>query len=105
MALTNTSPGSGILPFSLICVFAESGGDTRQFNCCCGESTTKQLSVVVRPVSMPPPNRTPDGRRASTEKVTKLETCVCLPKSEAGRIRLSALPNLSGLMSYRPQIW
>src|SRR5258705_6480111 len=44
-----------------------------------GASTTKQLSVIVRPVSTPPPNETPDRRRVLIPTLKKLFTCFSLP--------------------------
>src|SRR5262249_46433782 len=44
-----------------------------------GASTTKQLSVIVRPVSMPPPNDAPPRSRVLMPKLKKLLTSFCLP--------------------------
>src|SRR5207237_10580037 len=41
-----------------------------------GASTTKQLSVIVRPVSTPPPNDAPERRRALLPRPTKLLICL-----------------------------
>src|SRR4029453_10653409 len=99
------------LQFSLICVLPENGEVTWQ-NGLVGEIAklpvmfnsgsalrTSQTSLVVRPVSMPPPTRAPDVKRASIEKVKKLEICVCLPKSFACVTRLFDCPNFAGEMS------
>src|SRR5690349_14140130 len=44
-----------------------------------GASTTKQLSVIERPVSTPPPNDAPPRSRVLIPKLKKLLTCCCLP--------------------------
>lgn len=44
-----------------------------------GASITKQLSVIVRPVSMPPPNCTPDRRCVSIVTLKKSLTCFWRP--------------------------
>src|SRR6266513_451000 len=44
-----------------------------------GASTTKQLSVIERPVSTPPPNDAPERRRVLIPTLRKLLTCFCSP--------------------------
>src|SRR5262245_30497095 len=102
----------------------------RQFSSCCGESTTKQLSITVRPVSTPAPNCTPEPNRVSTrmpkksdwpqriplgvesraplfdasEPETSQLNWLCSPeKFDACVTKLFTRPNFAGAMSYRPQ--
>ena len=44
-----------------------------------GASTTKQLSVSVRPVSTPPPNCTPERKWVLIVRLKKLLICFCVP--------------------------
>ena len=64
-----------------------------------GESTLKQKSLTVRPVSTPPPNWKPELSRALTLTATKSFWYVTLPKVEACDTTLLTWPNLFGLTS------
>src|SRR5476651_1781361 len=66
---------------------------------CIGESTMKQLLLVIRPVSTLPPSRTPPGRRAVVWKPMKLLTRVSLPKCDDCVMRFWTLPNAARLVS------
>ena len=63
---------------------AANGVTTRQLSSCCGESTTKQLSFTVRPVSTPPPSSRPLPSRALTLTVKKSDVRD-LPLPPSGR--------------------
>src|SRR5258705_4828926 len=45
-------------------------------------STTKQVSVIVPPVSTPPPHCTPDPRCVLIVTLEKLLTCCCVPQCD-----------------------
>src|SRR5262245_54005648 len=67
------SYGSGTLPSALYCVWALNGITTWQSNSCCGESTTTQLSITVRPVSTPPLRLMPFPNRVLKLTPTKFD--------------------------------
>ena len=68
-----------------------------------GESTSKQTSSTVRPVSTPPASRAPPRNLASKLRDTKSLTRFCLPKFDDCVTRFDTAPNRSALTSYRPQ--
>ncbi len=68
-----------------------------------GESTLKQASLTLRPVSTPPPTCTPRGSRAFIVTLKKSLTRVIFPKLSDCVITLLTRPNFAGLTSARPQ--
>src|SRR5262245_14888255 len=127
VALTIVSAGSGMLPFSFTCVFPAIGVTTRQVffpsmvvavwgtgdvdtpgrlaATADGESTLKQTSSTVLPLSTPPPIRMPRGSRASRLTPKKSFVRFCLPKCEDCVTSLDTRPNCTGVTSASPQTW
>ena len=81
MPLSEMSLGNGTLQCSLTCVCDLHGSMIRQFSKACGESTTKQESDTMRPVSRPPPNSTPLPKRVSKLTPKKSDERVCFPNT------------------------
>ena len=69
-----------------------------------GESTLKQASMTVRPVSTPAPNRMPEAKRVFKVTLKKSLTCVCFPPTSGTCFTtLLTTPNFASETSYMPQ--